>query len=110
MKNLFIPSVDYFSNKFTYLKDKFSVKFGYGNYLEMFNALKSMGLRSVDFKGYIDISIWDKYLPTLQGFVRGFFYFFMVIFNLKMIIWLVRGGTPIKDDNREIVGGRSSRW
>lgn len=109
LKSLFVPKDNYFSDKFTYLKDKFALKVGFGTYLEMFNSLKSVAVGKLDFGGYIDISMWDKYMPTLHNFIRGFFFIMMAIFNVKMIIWMIRGSSFIKDSNNTLTSDVMNR-
>lgn len=102
LKSLFIPKDGFFTSNFNDFKDKISIKLGFATYVEMFKSLSAHVSGSVDFGGFIDLSIWDKYLPTLQNYIRGFIYALGLIFNIKMIVWMVRGSTPIEG------GGKSS--
>lgn len=70
--------------------------------------MKNATAANEDFGGYINLSMWDKYMPTIQMYIKGFMYALLVLFNIKMIIWMVRGSTPIKDSSGNTVGGRSS--
>lgn len=96
LKTLFIPSENYFTNKFDNIKSQVASKFGFDTYIELFNALKSHVSGSIDFGGYIDISMWTNYLPTLQNFIRGFYYVMAIIFNIKMVMNLVRHNNIIQ--------------
>lgn len=102
LKELFIPSPDYFSKTFTRLKDKFSAKLGFKTYLQLFDSLKSQVSNAPTFGGYIDTSMWVPYLGQIHAYIKGFFYCLMIIFNIKQIIWMVRGSAPING------GGKSS--
>lgn len=102
LKELFIPSENYFNDTFTRLKDKFSSKLGFNSYLQLFDSLKSQVSNAPSFGGYINTSMWVKYLPQIHVYIKGFFYCLMIIFNIKQIIWMVRGSTPIEG------GGKSS--
>lgn len=106
LKSLFIPRSDYFSSKFTSMKDSFSSKLGFDTYLGLFSALKSVVVGKLDFGGYIDISMWDKYLPTLQNFIRGFMYVMLGIFNIKMAIYMARGSNFITSSSNVTSSGK----
>lgn len=98
LKYLFIPSEGYFADNFNNIKNNFSVKFGFDNFDDMFIELQSIRARKPDFGGYINIDMWDKHIPQLQTFIKGFFYALMAIFNIKMALWLIRGTHPINSN------------
>lgn len=96
----FVPSDGYFDEKFTSLQAKFMQKLGFGNFDNFLDFLKvatGSGLDFVDDQGrkIIDLSIWDKYLPRLQGYIRGFYGCMIAIYNIKMVLYLIRGNTTI---------------
>lgn len=95
--SLFIPDSGYFSDKFTEIKNKISNKFGFGVYTEMIQALSSYVSGSINFHGYIDISMWleNGRLGTIQNFIRGFFYPLILIGFVRYLTWLIRGSSSV---------------
>lgn len=108
LKSLFIPDTGFFSNNFNKLKDLFSTKFGFDNYTSFFEQLKNQVASKPDYQGFINTDIWLPYIDKIHYYIKGFIYALMVIFNIKMLIWLVRGSTPIVDGKGNVIGGRSS--
>lgn len=95
LKSLFIPSAEFFPSNFNRLKDSFSVKFGFDNYVELLEGLKNVGSGQMDFGGFIDTSMWLPYLDKIHYYIKGFFYAIIIIFNIRMLMWTVRGSSPI---------------
>lgn len=105
---LFVPDPDFFKDYFMHLKDMVSKKFGFDNYIEFFESLKGLSSHSPEFGGFINTSIWTPYIDKIHYYIKGFIYALLVIFNVRMIIWTIRGSTPIKDGQGNVTGGRSS--
>lgn len=94
-KLLFVPADDFLNDKISSIKEILAKKFNVDTYVELVKALKGYTSGKLDFNGYIDISIWDKKLPTIQSFVRGFFYPLIVLGDIKFLLWLIRGTSPL---------------
>lgn len=95
---LFIPKDGFLDTKITTTKEKLAQKFNMETYEQLMNALKSYVSGKLNFNGYIDISMWTEHLPTVKDFIRGFFYPLIIIADVKWIIWLLRGTSPIGDN------------
>lgn len=103
---LFLPKDGFLDAKISDVQDTLAKKFDMATYSELLKALDGYVSGNLDFGGYIDISAWTKYLPTLKNFIRGFFYPLILIGNLKWIIWLLRGTSPGGSSSSES-GGES---
>ena len=106
LKSLFIPKEDYFSNKFTTLKQSFSERLSYQSYIDIFEQSKLImadeqlsidldnyivGSNTLTINKFIDFSIFDKYKSTYYSFVRGFTYIFLILYVINNFYKLIRG-------------------
>ena len=106
---------NYFVYNFKDMTNNFSQKFGYEQYT---NKLTNLTLTSNDsngsssssssvvlddsiFGGYISLDMWKPYLPQLQDYIRGFIYCMLVIYNVKMVQFLIRATSPIKSGKED---------
>lgn len=103
--SLFVPDSGYFTDKFTEIKNKISNRFGFGVYTEMIQALASYVSGTINFGGFIDISMWIEKgrLGTIQNFIRGFFYPLILIGFVRYLTWLIRGSSSVPSGS---VGGK----
>lgn len=111
---LFVPSSDYFSNKFDNLKANFANRLSYQSYLDIFENTKNIVANeqiSIDLNNYsvgslnlskskfIDFSVFDKYKSTYYGWVRGFTFIFLVLYIINHWYKLIRGVDLINMSN-----------
>lgn len=94
---LFVPKDGFLDDKISSVKDTLAKKFDVATYEELLKALKGYVSGTLDFGGYINISVWTNHMDTLKNFIRGFFYPLIVIGDIKWIIWLLRGTSPLGD-------------
>ena len=112
LRTLFIPSNDYFQNKFEEVKYKLSLKLSFDSYIDLLENIYNLAtdqMITIDIEGYevggetysandfIDFSIINDLKPTYFGFIRGFVYIFLVFFALNSIYRLIRGGNVTND-------------
>lgn len=90
-KSLFVPSDHFMDDRFKTIKDKLASRFDIGTYEELMKALQGYVAGHLDFGGYIDISMWEKKLPTIKNFIRAFFYPIILLSDFNFLIWLFRG-------------------
>lgn len=98
---LFIPQEDYFSTKFSSMKDLFISKIGVsGNEFEELKSISSGSYNNIqEFKGtymgksvtFIDLSFLDNFIAKFHDIARGFMYPLLLIFNLNQVYFLIRG-------------------
>ncbi|MGL4338417.1 MAG: hypothetical protein ACRCST_16150 [Turicibacter sp.] len=117
LQMLFVPDYDpvtrktngeWLEGQFMTMKDNVAKKFEMDSYLELAENLKgvyannteiigSVGVNGVFVKPMpiIDLKLFDKYKPTLFSYIRGFVYVLLIFYNIKQVIWLIRGTSPI---------------
>lgn len=93
LKSLFVPSDGFMDDKFNSVKKQLAARFDIGTYEELMKALQGYVAGKLDFGGYIDITMWDKKLPTIKNFIRAFFYPIILLGDFNFVIWLFRGTT-----------------
>lgn len=89
------------------MKNKLSNRFGFSVYTELFKALGTYVSGTINFGGYIDISMWlkDGRMGTIHNYIRGFFYPLIIIGFIRFLTWLIRGSSGISGS--ESKGGSS---
>lgn len=94
-KELFLPSDNYFNDKFTALKQKTLSKFGIDNVSSSINALSVPSSPFSDFymKGtkVLDMSFLNSSIPTIKKYTDGFFWFLLILYNINSIHFILRG-------------------
>lgn len=93
LKSLFVPADGFLDEKFKTIKQQLASRFDLGTYDELMKALQSYVAGNLDFGGYIDITMWEKKLPTIKNFIRAFFYPLILLGDFNFVIWLFRGTT-----------------
>lgn len=104
---LFVPEDNYFENEIEKIKGKLSEKIPYQDYINLFETIKTVESGedlSIDLPEYkiadnltiqqqkfIDFSKVTKYKDTWYGWVRGFTFIFMIIYNINQIMKFLRG-------------------
>ena len=95
LKELFLPSDNYFNDKFTALKQKALSKFGIDNVSSSINALSVPSSPFSDFyvKGtkVLDMSFLNSSIPTIKKYTDGFFWFLLILYNINSIHFILRG-------------------
>lgn len=102
-----MPDEDFFSNNIEELKTKISQKIPYQDYIDLFETIKtveggeelSIDLSeykisdnlTINQKKFIDFSNITKYKNVWYGWVRGFTFIFMIIYNINQITKFLRG-------------------
>lgn len=112
---LFVPSDNYFSNKFDSLKQSFSERISYQSYIDIFENTKnavaeeqisidienySVGSLSLSKSKFIDFSVFDKYKSIYYGWVRGFTFVFLILYVINHWYKLIRGVDLINFSNK----------
>ena len=93
LKSLFVPADGFLDEKFKTIKQQLASRFDLGTYDELMKALQGYVAGNLDFGGYIDITMWEKKLPTIKNFIRAFFYPLILLDDFNFVIWLFRGTT-----------------
>lgn len=104
---LFVPKEDFFENEINKIKAKLSEKIPYQDYITLFETIKTVSSGedlSIDLPEYkisdnltvkqhkfIDFGKVTKYKQTWYGWVRGFTFIFMIIYNINQIMKFLRG-------------------
>lgn len=104
---LFVPEESYFENEVNKIKEKISEKIPYQDYINLFETVKTVSAGedlSIDLPEYkvsdnliikqhkfIDFAKVTKYKNTWYGWVRGFTFIFMIIYNINQIMKFLRG-------------------
>lgn len=107
LKWLFVPEENYFENEISKIKTKLSEKIPYQDYINLFETIKTVESGedlSIDLPEYqisnnlrieqhkfIDFGKVTKYKQTWYGWVRGFTFIFMIIYNINQIMKFLRG-------------------
>lgn len=102
---LFVPSNTFFQDNFNNLRDKLVPFMNIDDFNNIFNRDYTSG----DVEDYyfnfmgnqhcIPLSIYNSIKADILSWIRGIMYFLLVLFNLKNIYRLIRGGSLIKDIN-----------
>lgn len=104
---LFVPSDDFFSSNIEEIKQQISQKIPYNDYVSLFETIKTVENGesfSIDLPEYqvsdnlkikqdkfIDFDNITKYREKWYGWVRGFTFIFMIIYNINQINKFLRG-------------------
>lgn len=107
LKWLFVPDENFFNNNIEEIKTNLSTKIPYQDYINMFQTIEqidtdgnlSVGIEDYNFgngltysnKKFIDFGWITKYKDTWFGWVRGFTFIFLIIYNLNQITKFLRG-------------------
>lgn len=102
---LFVPSDTYFRQHFDDLREQLKPYMSVDDFNNIFNKEYSSG----DVQDYyfyfmgskicIPLSLYNNIKSTVLPWIRGIMYFLLVLFNLKSIYSIVRGGSLMKDLN-----------
>ncbi|MCI6882942.1 MAG: hypothetical protein MR841_07825, partial [Lactobacillus johnsonii] len=102
---LFVPSDTYFREHFDDLREQLKPYMSVDDFNNIFNKEYSSG----DVQDYyfyfmgskicIPLSLYNNIKSTVLPWIRGIMYFLLVLFNLKSIYSIVRGGSLMKDLN-----------
>ena len=102
IKSLFVPDDTYFSEHFERLKTALYNRLPITSYLsiiETFKDVVSGELSPITIELYgtthtiVDFSYFNEHKATINNWVRGFVYFFLVLYNIGQIYKLIRGDT-----------------
>lgn len=103
--DLFVPSDTYFREHFDDLREQLKPYMSVDDFNNIFNKEYS----SDDVQDYyfyfmgskicIPLSLYNNIKSTVLPWIRGVMYFLLVLFNLKSIYSIVRGGSLMKDLN-----------
>lgn len=104
---LFVPSDDFFSSNIEEIKQQISQKIPYDDYVSLFETIKTVESGesfSIDLPEYqvssdlkikqdkfIDFGNITKYRDKWYGWVRGFTFIFLIIYNINQITKFLRG-------------------
>lgn len=107
LKWLFVPADNFFTDNINDIKEKLSQKIPYQDYVTLFETIKTVSTGedlSIDLpeykissdltvkqKKFIDFGKVTKYKETWYGWVRGFTFIFMIIYNINQITKFLRG-------------------
>ena len=107
LKFLFVPEQNYFENEVEKIKYNLSQKIPYQDYINLFGTLETISAGeelSVDLPEYkisndltikqekfIDFNIIKEFKTTWYGWVRGFTFIFIIIYNINQIMKFLRG-------------------
>lgn len=111
-KWVFVPSDGYFEDKFTSLRNSLSKKLGFTDFDSFMGYLKVENGEKVDIvdrdgRVIVDFSAWLPYMDRVKGLIRGFYGVMILIFNIKMVLYLIRGSTFINNGVSGEVGLKS---
>lgn len=113
---LFVPSQDYFSSNFGEIKETLQAKLGYQAYIDIFGTLEDItsngstvielnnyqvGNLNINMNNFINFNNIVKYRDTWYGWVRGFMFVALIIYNINQIYKLIRG-TNLADGQKTI--------
>lgn len=112
LKNLFIPNQETLTAKLTAIRDTFSSKFPNANLNILNRAVDSSSANTfvVNNTKYVTIMgktyeveimsvfyrFWNTYKDIFQGWISGFMYLLLAIFNYRQVLYLIRGSSPIE--------------
>ena len=100
LKSLFVPGDDFFSSQFDSLLYDLENKLEYKSYLSLLESIKSINVSDfadieVEIMGVrgkiLDGSVVTKSIRSLHSFIRGAMFIFLLFFNYRMVLFLVRG-------------------
>lgn len=104
LHDLFVPDDDYFSKNFDKLNKEIEGKMNIDDYKNAINALtrpSRSGFTDLKANLYgkevtiIPFSYVNQYLDDIQNWCRGFFFIFIVLYNVNFFYKLIRGGDSI---------------
>lgn len=107
LKWLFVPNENFFNDNIEEIKQGISDKIPYQDYINLFETIKTVESGedlSIDLPEYqisknltikqnkfIDFGKVTKYKDIWYGWVRGFTFIFMIIYNINQITKFLRG-------------------
>lgn len=114
LKALFIPSEGFFDDLFNDSRDDIIGALGYLNMNMLEDNLASLTenepIITVELYGQrikvIDFSYWKQYKEYLHGLINGVFGILLVLYNLRMIQWLIRASDQFYQS--QTIGSTSS--
>lgn len=123
LKDLFVPSDNYFSNKIDDLKLRLSEKIPYEDFINMFGEIEKIessnysnislndykiGNNKISINNFINFNWLLQYKDTWYAWVRGIFFILLIIYNINQIMKLFRGyniGEGVSRVNENSVSG-----
>lgn len=104
---LFVPNENYFNNQIESIKGQIAKKIPYEDYVSLFETIQTVSNGediTIDMPSYqiangvtiqkskfIDFGNITKYKNTWYGWVRGFTFIFLIIYNINQITKFLRG-------------------
>lgn len=123
LKWLFVPNENFFNDNIEEIKQGISDKIPYQDYINLFETIKTVESGedlSIDLPEYqisknltikqnkfIDFGKVTKYKDIWYGWVRGFTFIFMIIYNINQITKFLRGVNVA--DGSTLVGTDNSK-
>ena len=109
---LFVPSDNYFVDRFEGIKTKAETRLGATNLdglgdlareIKSDNIRGELNVNGVSWYGSIvNFDIVNEYKSIFQGWVFGFMMILLSIYNYSQVLWLIRGNTPISSTTAQI--------
>lgn len=102
LKLLFIPDEEFFNERFDILKESLESRLSIESYKSLMQSIQTASAGEMpnieaEIFGHtytiVDFSIFAKYKPTFNGWVRGATFFFLLYYNINQIYKLIRGGS-----------------
>lgn len=99
---MFVPDLDYFPSQFERLKTALNKKLPTSSIVGIMETLKNvqageMAPITIELYGHtytlVDFSYYEQYKPTINNWVRGFVYFFLILYWAGQTYKLIRGDT-----------------
>ncbi len=114
-----MPPEDYFDSEINKIKEKISYKIPYQDYINLFETVKTVSSGedlSIDLPEYkitnglslskskfIDFGNITKFRSTWYGWVRGFTFIFLIIYNINQIMKFFRGFNIADGGNSSVI-------
>lgn len=95
LKDLFIPEDGFLEQPLQDLKQKVADKFNMDSFTGLVEGFKECAAEKISIKGFLDVSFIEGYLPDLHVLFRAILYPLIIIADIRFVIWLIRGSTPI---------------
>lgn len=102
IKSLFVPDSEYFPSQFERLKTALNNKLPTSSIISIMETLKDvqageMSPITIELYGHtytlVDFSYYEQYKPVIYNWVRGFVYFFLLLYWGSQFYKLLRGDT-----------------
>ena len=102
IKSLFVPDSEYFPSQFERLKTALNNKLPTSSIISIMETLKDIQAGeispiTIELYGHtytlVDFSYYEQYKPVIYNWVRGFVYFFLLLYWASQLYKLIRGDT-----------------